>query len=214
MKTIITFCLFLITNLVAAQYVSGTISDQDGSMLGVSIEVKNSTSFVFSDFDGNFKIKARKNDTLIFKLKGYYSQTEIIQDYSKIDMSLVAIHPYTNLNYRGVTTMAHDTIIVPLEYKKLRETIKHRSDLSKIYDDNKSQKRKIIFDGIEISQEEYEAIDPILIESVMILKEDPSGVIHSPRIPQIIIESKNNDFLKLWESIKSFRKAIDIKLRK
>lgn len=213
MKKLYTLFLFLITNIAAAQYVSGNISDHDGGMLGVTIEVKGSSNSIFSDFDGNFKINARKNDTLIFKLKGYYSQLEKINDNSNINTSLVAIHSYTNLNYRGITTMPYDTIIVPLEYQKLRDTIKFRSDLEKLNDYNKNQKHRITFDGVEISQEEYEAIDPTLIESITILKDDPLGIAHSTRIPQIIIESKNNCFFKLWQSIKSFRKAIDIKIR-
>ncbi len=54
--------------------VSGIISDESGYLLpGVTIVIKGTNKRTSTDFDGNYKIKAQKNDVLVVSYTGYTS---------------------------------------------------------------------------------------------------------------------------------------------
>ncbi len=51
--------------------VSGTVSDNTGSLPGVSVVIKGTSSGVETDFDGKYSIKATSGDVLVFNYLGY-----------------------------------------------------------------------------------------------------------------------------------------------
>ena len=51
-------------------YISGVVSDESGPLPGVSVMIKGKNKGVQTDFDGKFKIKAKKGDVLIFSFVG------------------------------------------------------------------------------------------------------------------------------------------------
>ena len=67
--------LGLIVQVTFAQVktISGTVSDQSGSLPGVSVLVKGTNKGVETDFDGNYKITSKKGDVLVFSYLGFKS---------------------------------------------------------------------------------------------------------------------------------------------
>ena len=78
---------FLVTKPAEIE-VSGTVSDKTGPLPGASIYIKGTEVNVSSDFDGNFTIKAKKNDILVVTFMGYDSKEIEIINERKINVSL------------------------------------------------------------------------------------------------------------------------------
>jgi len=89
-KGALTLFLALIVQMSFAQEktVSGTVSDNTGSLPGVSILVKGTTSGVETDFDGKYSIKAASGDILVFTYLGYKTVEKTVGSSSVIDVVL------------------------------------------------------------------------------------------------------------------------------
>ena len=48
-------------------------------MIGVNVSVKGTTNGVITDFDGNFTIKAKNNDVIVFSFIGYKDVTVVVK---------------------------------------------------------------------------------------------------------------------------------------
>lgn len=69
--------------------ISGTVTDQDGVPLpGVNILVKNTTTGVQSDFDGNYTIEAEEGQTLVFSYLGQRTVEKPVTDSNTIDVQM------------------------------------------------------------------------------------------------------------------------------
>ncbi len=84
---LVLLCFF--ANFVVAQdVISGIIKDASGESLpGASVQEKGTSNGTVADFDGNYKISAKKGATLIFSFIGYQSQ-EIIVTKNVINVKL------------------------------------------------------------------------------------------------------------------------------
>ncbi len=69
--------------------VSGIVSDESGVLPGVTIMVKGTNNGTETDFDGNFTIKAKKGDTLIFSFVGMRTVEKRIGSFSILDIQMV-----------------------------------------------------------------------------------------------------------------------------
>ncbi len=70
-------------------FVSGTVFDENGEPLpGANVIVKGSASGTQTDFDGNFSIKANKNDTLLISFLGFVTQEINISNNNSLSISL------------------------------------------------------------------------------------------------------------------------------
>jgi len=71
--------------------INGTVIDQFNMPIpGVNVIVKNTTNGVASDFDGNFLITdVTTGSTLVFSYLGYITQEVIVNDNSKLNITLV-----------------------------------------------------------------------------------------------------------------------------
>ena len=59
----------------ATKTVSGTVSDEKGEpIISGTVMVKDTKTATVTDFDGNFKINAPANGTLVFSYLGYFTQ--------------------------------------------------------------------------------------------------------------------------------------------
>ncbi|CAH8286913.1 TonB-linked SusC/RagA family outer membrane protein [Mariniflexile fucanivorans] len=68
--------------------ISGTVTDASSMPLpGVNIQVKNSKSGTSTDFDGNYKISAKKKDILIFSFLGFNTK-EVVVNGASLNISL------------------------------------------------------------------------------------------------------------------------------
>lgn len=69
--------------------VNGTVADEQGPLIGVSILVKNTTIGTITDIDGNYEITAQSpNDTLVFSYLGYTTVEMPINGRSEINLSM------------------------------------------------------------------------------------------------------------------------------
>lgn len=91
--------LLIIMSLFVVHYgyaqdisIKGQVFDQTlgEPMIGVNVSVKGTTNGVITDFDGNFIIKAKKNDVLVFSFIGYKDVVVVVKpglNLSKVLMS-------------------------------------------------------------------------------------------------------------------------------
>ena len=82
--------LALINTAVWAQTVSGTVTDENNQPLpGATIVVQGTNTGTTSDFDGNYQIRARQGQTIVFSYVGYATQNVVVNS-TTLDVSLQA----------------------------------------------------------------------------------------------------------------------------
>ncbi|MCH2217198.1 MAG: SusC/RagA family TonB-linked outer membrane protein, partial [Flavobacteriales bacterium] len=89
-KGILTLLFALIVQISFAQdkTVSGTVSDNTGSLPGVSVSIKGTTAGSETDFDGKYSIKTKVGDVLVFSYLGYKTVEITVGDSNVIDVTL------------------------------------------------------------------------------------------------------------------------------
>lgn len=91
-KNYLGFLFFFITSIGIAQTIEikGKISDAKNKLplSGVNVTIKNSTKGTSSDLDGNYSIKAKKNDVLIFSIIGYASKEVSVTESETLNITL------------------------------------------------------------------------------------------------------------------------------
>jgi TonB-dependent SusC/RagA subfamily outer membrane receptor len=68
--------------------ITGVIEDESGVLPGVLIIIKGTKFGTETDFDGNYSIKIKKGDVLVFKYLGYKSEEITINNQTKLDVKL------------------------------------------------------------------------------------------------------------------------------
>ncbi|WP_339663109.1 SusC/RagA family TonB-linked outer membrane protein [uncultured Polaribacter sp.] len=89
-KGILTLLLAFIVQTTFAQEktVSGTVSDTSGTLPGVSIVIKGTTTGTETDFDGKYTIKAKVGDILRFSYIGYKTSEKKVKASGTINVAL------------------------------------------------------------------------------------------------------------------------------
>lgn len=73
----------------AQQTVSGVVVDSQGEpLIGATVAVKGTSTATATDIDGNYALKARKGDTLVFSYIGFASQEHKVGDNPTIDVTM------------------------------------------------------------------------------------------------------------------------------
>ena len=69
--------------------INGTVTDEyDGlPLIGVNVVIKGSKIGAQTDFDGNYKLKAKKGDTIVFSLLGYETKEVIVSNSNTYNIS-------------------------------------------------------------------------------------------------------------------------------
>ncbi|MEN8187084.1 MAG: TonB-dependent receptor [Bacteroidota bacterium] len=82
---------FLVPFLMSAQdVIEGTVKDDTGMGLpGVTVLVKGTDTGTATDFDGNYSIKAKKGDELLFTFVGMTTISRVVGDNNVIDVTMV-----------------------------------------------------------------------------------------------------------------------------
>ena len=79
------------TQLMAQQSVSGSVSDSDGPLPGATIVVQGTNDGVSTDFDGNFSIQANAGDVLEISYVGFQTQLITVSaNQDNISVTLVS----------------------------------------------------------------------------------------------------------------------------
>lgn len=69
--------------------ISGTVSDKAGTLPGVSVLIKGTTTGSETDFDGKYTIKAKVGDILVFSYLGYKTVEKTVGTSNTIDVKMV-----------------------------------------------------------------------------------------------------------------------------
>src|SRR5210317_1441377 len=116
MKQFLLCMLFIFSiNLVLAQNVSGTVTDNSGAPLfGVNISEKGTSKGVVTDFDGKYSISVTGDAILIFSYVGYNSQEVEVNNQSIINITLeegVSLDEIVLVGSRSPRRTATDTAV-------------------------------------------------------------------------------------------------------
>ncbi|PQJ20655.1 SusC/RagA family TonB-linked outer membrane protein [Tenacibaculum sp. SG-28] len=87
---ILTLFLAFIVQVSFAQekIISGNVSDESGPLPGVTILLKGTSKGTETDFDGNYSIKAKTGDVLVYSFVGMTSVEKTVGSTSKIDIEM------------------------------------------------------------------------------------------------------------------------------
>ncbi len=87
---ILTLLLALVVQMSFAQdkTISGTVSDESGSLPGVTVLKKGTTQGTETDFDGNYSIKAKTGDILVFSFVGMKTVERAISTSNTINVTM------------------------------------------------------------------------------------------------------------------------------
>ena len=80
--------MLLVGSITFGQSIKGVVTDADGSLPGVSITIKGTSTGVQSDFDGNYSIKANQGDVLVFSYLGYKTEERTVGSESTINVTM------------------------------------------------------------------------------------------------------------------------------
>jgi len=73
------------------EVITGTVTDENGeTLLGATVQVKGTTRGTVTDLEGQYFIRARAGETLVFSYLGYITLEVVIGDESVIDVVLEA----------------------------------------------------------------------------------------------------------------------------
>lgn len=88
---IITLLLALVVQISFAQQktITGTVTDSQGPLPGVSVAVKGGSSGTETDFNGKYSIQANTGDVLVFRYLGYKVVERKIGNASTVNVKLV-----------------------------------------------------------------------------------------------------------------------------
>lgn len=90
-KMLFLFISLFFSQIVLAQRISGTVSDQAGKGVpGATVQVKGGTAATTSDGLGQYSINAASNATLVFTSVGFTSQEVAVAGRTVVDISLVS----------------------------------------------------------------------------------------------------------------------------
>ncbi len=84
-------CLMLLgsTSAYAQRAISGkVVSGDDEPLIGVNVQVKNTSTGTVTDVDGSYEIRASSNDTLVFSYIGFAPQEIRVGDKTVINVTL------------------------------------------------------------------------------------------------------------------------------
>ena len=191
--------------------ISGTVTDEKGTPLpGVSVQIKSTTRGVATDFDGKYSIEASQGNVLLFSSMGYASQEKTIgkgggnsliinvqlkEDTEElgevvvvgygtqkkenltgavaaVDAKKLASRPATSITKALQGSVAGVTVISRPGGTTLN--IRGRGNLG-------NSDPLYIVDGIEVSSNFFNAMNPNSIENISFLKDASSAAIYGAK---------------------------------
>ena len=215
MKKLVIVLVLLISSQISAQQktISGTItSSSDGLGLpGVNVIIKGTSTGTQSDFDGNYTIKAKTGEVLVFSFIGMITKEITIGSINKIDVAL-------DLDSESLD----EVIVVGYGTSKKASTISSVSMVSSERNERKSSAENVlqgqvsglqivsasgnsnikirgaasinnnsqplyIVDGVPTSAKEVSKLDPNSIASVHVLKDAAATSIYGSRASQSVV---------------------------
>ena len=182
-------CKTLNTNFIT---VKGVVSDDLGPIFNANVQIQGNSNSVITDFDGNYSIQAKEGDTLMFS--------------------------YSKIIYKKVKVENNKIINVTLEAKELKpiEIVVHKDIKRKNVSSNPNlikNEALIVVNGNILNKDIIEAIKPINIESMNVLKDKAATAIYgqNARNGAILITTKNISKRELKKLYKKYSLENSIK---
>ncbi len=76
-------------NNVIDKTVSGTVTDQEGPLIGVNVVIKGTGTGTVTDFDGKYSLEVEDGATLVFSYTGYEAQEIVVGNQAVINITMV-----------------------------------------------------------------------------------------------------------------------------
>lgn len=179
--------------------ISGTISDRNGFLPGVTVILKNSTKGVETDINGKYTIKAKKGDVLVFSFVGMSTVRKTIGEFSNLNIIMVSD---AVLDEVVVTSLGINRNPKELAYNKKQQkskglqvntdkttTVTLRGNRSIAKNNN----ALIIIDGVISSQKIYEQLNADNIKHISTIKAKTASALYgsSGKNGALIITTKS-----------------------
>ena len=191
--------------------VTGSVSDSEtGEPLpGVNVVVKNTTKGTNTDFDGNFSIEGvSSDDVLVFSYIGYKSQEISVGDSTTLDIFLVedteALDEVVVLGYvsqkaaniSGSVSTVSEEQVQSLKPVRMEDALQGLPGVNMFSNGSPGAKPTVIIrgvtsytgnaplvivDGITLSLDDMNALDPSDIESISVLKDASTTALYGVR---------------------------------
>lgn len=200
--------------------VTGVVSDEKGTLPGANVVVKGTTRGVQTDMDGNYAIKVKQGETLVFSFVGMKDQTRVVGASNTISVILlpdnileeVIVDGYRSTNKRTssssqatisskvIENRPNVTFIQSLQAQVpglnissssgSPGTAKVQSLIRGISSLNGSNDPLIVIDGVPSNQTVFRSINPNDIESATVLKDAAATAIYGNRASAGVIVVK------------------------
>jgi len=214
LKGILTLLLALVVQVTLAQEktVTGQVIDTDGLPIpGVNVFIKNTTTGVQTDFDGNYSIVVTPDNTLVFSYVGMMDVERKVGNNTEINVTLKTdVEALDEVVVIGSSTQTREKSAVS-SVKLSTKAIENRPNASAIQSLNGQvpglnittntgqpganstvQIRGVssvngdteplfIVDGIPVDQDNFRSINPQEIESIEVLKDAGATAIYGNR---------------------------------
>ncbi|MFT7604783.1 MAG: hypothetical protein ACI8VT_002373, partial [Saprospiraceae bacterium] len=113
LSLLLLFLVFSSTLLLSQNKVTGTITsaDEDETLIGVTVQLKGTSTGTATDISGNYEVSANLGDTLIFSYTGYETLQAIINSNSlnvKLNVASQLLNEIVVIGY-GTTTIKDAT---------------------------------------------------------------------------------------------------------
>ena len=191
--------------------VTGSVSDSETNepLPGVNVVVKNTTKGTNTDFDGNFSIEGvSSGDVLVFSYIGYKSQEISVGDLSSLDILLVedteALEEVVVLGYvsqkaaniSGSVSTVSEEQVQSLKPVRMEDALQGLPGVNMFSNGSPGAKPTVIIrgvtsytgnaplvivDGITLSLDDMNALDPSDIESISVLKDASTTALYGVR---------------------------------
>ena len=191
--------------------VNGSVSDSETNepLPGVNVVVKNTTKGTNTDFDGNFSIQdVSSGDVLVFSYLGYKTQEITIGDASTFDVFLVedaeALDEVIVLGYvsqkaaniSGSVSTVSEEQVQSLKPVRMEDALQGLPGVNMFSNGAPGAKPTVIIrgvtsytgnaplvivDGITLSLDDMNALDPSDIESISVLKDASTTALYGVR---------------------------------
>jgi len=109
---ILTLLLALVVQISFAQdrTISGTVSDETGPLPGVTILKKGTTQGTETDFDGNYSIKAKAGDILVFSFVGMKTVEKTVGTSNNINVTFINDNELEEVIILGYTSRSKNEL--------------------------------------------------------------------------------------------------------
>ena len=191
--------------------VTGSVSDSETNepLPGVNVVVKNTTKGTNTDFDGNFSIEGvSSGDVLVFSYIGYKSQEISVGDSSSLDILLeedtealdeVVVLGYVSqkaANISGSVSTVSEEQVQSLKPVRMEDALQGLPGVNMFSNGSPGAKPTVIIrgvtsytgnaplvivDGITLSLDDMNALDPSDIESISVLKDASTTALYGVR---------------------------------